>query len=154
VARCGGGSAVGFTQRRNDAKEVPLTENEIAKIVVDAAFKVHQALGPGLLESVYETVLAYELGARGLQVERQVPIGLEYEGMCFDVAFRADLLVEGVLIVELKSVEVVHPVLLRMVSKVVRVGGEIVRDGERLRLLQHFNKLCSFVTAGPCDYSK
>ena len=72
---------------------------------MDATFKVHKALVPGLLESVYETVLAHELGARGLRVTRQVPMGIEYDGMRFDEAFRADLLVEELLIVELKSIE-------------------------------------------------
>ncbi len=92
-------AGLSLTQRRKDAKEGRLSENDVAKVVVDAAFKVHTALGPGLLESVYETVLAHELGARGLRVQRQVPIAIEYDGMRFDEAFRADLLVEDVLIV-------------------------------------------------------
>jgi len=61
-----------------------MTENEIGKIVVDCAFKVHQKLGPGLLESVYEVALAYEIKKRGLSVERQVPIPIVYDELCFD----------------------------------------------------------------------
>jgi len=82
-----------------------MEENEIGKTVVDAAVKVHSALGPGLLESVYEAVLARELERRGLSVARQVAVPIEYEGMKFDEGFRADIIVEGKVIIELKSVE-------------------------------------------------
>ena len=82
-----------------------MNENQIAKEVVDAAVKVHTKLGPGLLESVYEAVLARELERRGLSVERQIPIPIEYEGLRFDEGFRADIIVEGKVILELKSVE-------------------------------------------------
>lgn len=82
-----------------------MNENQIAKEVVDAAIKVHAQLGPGLLESVYEVVLARELERRGLRVERQVSIPIEYEGLRFDEGFRADIIVEGKVILELKSVE-------------------------------------------------
>ena len=82
-----------------------MNENQIAKEVVDAAVKVHTKLGSGLLESVYEAVLARELERRGLSVERQIPIPIEYEGLRFDEGFRADIIVEGKVILELKSVE-------------------------------------------------
>jgi GxxExxY protein len=82
-----------------------MTENEIGKIVVDAAVAVHRALGPGLLESVYEAVLAAELRDRGLRVERQASVSIEFRGLRFDEGFRADLIVEGKLLLELKSVE-------------------------------------------------
>jgi len=82
-----------------------MDENEIGRIIVDAAIAVHRELGPGLLESVYEAVLAQELRNRGLQVERQVPIPIEWRGMQFEEGFRADLLVEGKVITELKSAE-------------------------------------------------
>ena len=71
-----------------------MTENEIGKVVVDTAVAVHRELGPGLLESVYEVALAYELGQRGLRVQRQVPVTIRYKDMTFDEAFRADLVVE------------------------------------------------------------
>lgn len=82
-----------------------MTENQIGKEIVDAGVKIHRALGPGLLESVYEIVLAHELTNRGLRVQRQVPVPIVYEGIHFDEAFRADLIVNGLVIVEIKSVE-------------------------------------------------
>ncbi len=82
-----------------------MEENEIGREVVDAAVKVHSLLGPGLLESVYEVVLARELERRGLAVVRQQAVPIEYEGMQFDEGFRADIIVEGKVILELKSVE-------------------------------------------------
>ncbi len=84
-------------------------ENEIGTVIVDCAVHLHQDLGPGLLETVYEVTLARKLEMRGLSVQRQVPIAIEYEGQKFYEGFRADLIVEGTVIVELKSVETVHP---------------------------------------------
>jgi iron complex transport system substrate-binding protein len=84
--------------------------DELAAIAVDCGFKVHSALGPGLLESAYEAVLAASLARRGLRVERQKPIPIRYEGVILDEGFRADLLVEGALLVELKSVERLAPI--------------------------------------------
>ena len=82
-----------------------MTENEIGRIVVDCAVGLHKALGPGLLESVYEIALAYELERRGCAVVRQVPIPIQYQDIRFDEGFRADIVVEGKVILELKSVE-------------------------------------------------
>jgi GxxExxY protein len=82
-----------------------MTENEIARQVLDAAFVVHTKLGPGLLETVYEVVLAHELRKKKLPVERQRPMPIMYDGIRFDEAFRFDLLVESKVIVELRSVE-------------------------------------------------
>ncbi len=82
-----------------------MTENEVAKIVVDAAFKIHTQLGPGLLETVYEVVLAHELRKQGLSVARQVLIPIVFDGLRFEEGFRADLIVDELLIVELKSVD-------------------------------------------------
>jgi GxxExxY protein len=87
-----------------------MTENAIAKEIVDAAFRIHTTLGPGLLESVYQTVLAYELGRRGLRAVSQQAIPVVYEGIRIDTGFRADLVVEDKVIVEIKSVEVLAPV--------------------------------------------
>ena len=125
-------------QRRRGAKK--MTENEIAKIIVDVAYHVHKRLGPGLLESVYETVLAYELKKRGLRVERQVPVAIVYDEIKFDEGFRADLIVEDKVIAELKSVENVVPVhkkqlltYLRLTDKrlglLINFGSELIRDG-------------------------
>jgi len=82
-----------------------MTENAIAKEIVDAAFRIHTSLGPGLLESVYDTVLAYELGRRGLRVVRQQAIPVVYDNLRIEAGFRADLIVEDKVIVEVKSVE-------------------------------------------------
>ncbi len=84
-------------------------ENEIGTIIVDQAIKLPQTLGPGLLETVYETILARKLEQAGLEVQRQVPIPIVFEGMSFDEGFRADLIVNNLVIVELKSVEKLHP---------------------------------------------
>ena len=117
-----------------------MTENEIAKIVVDAAFHVHTKLGPGLLESVYEVVLAAQLRKRGLQVERQVPVPIQFEELTFDEGFRADIVVENKVILELKSVEQTAPVhrkqvltYLRLADKrlglLINFGSALLKDG-------------------------
>jgi GxxExxY protein len=100
-----------------------MTENEIGKIVVDAAVAVHRALGPGLLESVYETVLAAELRERGLRVERQVSVPIEYRGTRFEEGFRADLIVEGKVLLELKSIEKLSHVHKKQLLTYLRLAG-------------------------------
>lgn len=87
-----------------------MTENEAAKQIEDAAFQVHTSLGPGLLESVYEVVLAYELEQGALQVVRQQAIPVVYHDTRIEMGFRADLIVEDKVIVEIKSVEAIAPV--------------------------------------------
>ena len=94
---------------REDAKARRDVE-EVASLVVDVAFHLHRDLGPGLLETVYEAVLAHQLAQQGLKVERQKPIPICYQGIELNEGFRLDLLVDGQLIVELKSVENLHPV--------------------------------------------
>ena len=84
-----------------------MNENEIGKIIVDCAIRLHMELGPGLFESVYETLLAHRLEEAGLNVARQVSIPIEFDGIRFDEGFRADLIVEEKVIVELKSVETI-----------------------------------------------
>jgi GxxExxY protein len=111
-----------------------MTENEIAKQIVDAAFKIHTTLGPGLLESVYEAVMNYELQKRGLHVDRQVPIAVVYEALRFEEGFRADLIVEGKVIIELKSVEKIAAVHKKQVLTYLRL------TGKRLGLLINFNE--------------
>jgi GxxExxY protein len=117
-----------------------MAPNEITSQIVDAAYKLHTTLGPGLLETVYEVALAHELQKRGLRVRRQVPIPVEYDGIKFDEGFRADLLVEEFVIVELKSVEKNHPVhpkqlrthlvLARLqLGLVLNFGLETMKDG-------------------------
>jgi GxxExxY protein len=109
-----------------------MNENEISKIIVDAALQVHRRTGPGLLETVYEVILAYELRKRGLKVERQVPVPIVYDELCFDEGFRADLIVENTVIVELKSVEETHPVHAKQVLTQLRMSNR------RLGLLINF----------------
>ena len=95
----------------------------MAAVLVDACIKVHRELGPGLLESVYEAVLAHELRMRGCQVARQVPIPVVYQGMRFEEGFRADIVVDGRLLVELKSVERLAPVHKKQVLTYLRLVG-------------------------------
>ena len=111
-----------------------MTENEVATTIVDACFRIHTSLGPGLLESVYETVLAHELRQRGLHVQRQTPVPVSWCGMQFDEGFRADLIVEDLVIVELKSVEQVAPVHAKQLLTYLRL------TGKRLGLLANFGE--------------
>ena len=85
-------------------------ENQITGEIVDAAYRMHSTLGPGLLESVYETTMKYELSRRGLYVQCQQPIAVVYESIRMEEGFRADLIVGGKVIIELKSVEEIAPV--------------------------------------------
>ena len=100
-----------------------MTENQIAKQILDAAFVVHTKLGPGLLESVYEVVLAYELQKRGLTAERQKPMPIIYDNIRFDEAFRSDLVVNGKVIAELKFVEALLPVHAKQLLTQLRLSG-------------------------------
>jgi len=99
-----------------------MTENEIAKQILDAAFRVHTKLGPGLFESVYEVVMAYELKNRGLTADRQKPMPITYDGIRFDEAFRSDIVVNGKVIAELKSVEVLLPVHAKQLLTQLRLS--------------------------------
>ena len=109
-----------------------MNENEIAREIVDAAYKVHTTLGPGLLESAYETVLAYELRKRGLVVVLQQPIPVIYEDVTVEVGYRADVIVDGKVIVELKSVERTAPVHKKQLLTYLRLADK------RLGLLINF----------------
>ncbi|MGO8752953.1 MAG: GxxExxY protein [Thermoguttaceae bacterium] len=117
-----------------------MTENEIAKIVVDAAYSIHRHFGPGLHETVYEVCLLHELKKRGLKAERQVAVKIEYDSIVFDEAFRADLIVENKVVVEIKGVEKIHPIhkkqlltYLRLTTMrlglVINFDAEWIRDG-------------------------
>jgi len=105
----------------------------IAKEIVDAAFKVHKELGPGLLESVYEACLTHELRKRGLQVETQLQLPVRYETVQLDIGFRLDLLVEEEIIVELKAVEVMIPLFEAQLLTYLKLAGK------RLGFLINFN---------------
>ncbi|MCB9927199.1 MAG: GxxExxY protein [Planctomycetaceae bacterium] len=113
-----------------------MTENEVAKVIVDVAYHVHVRLGPGLLESVYQEVMLYELQKRGLKVQAKVPVPIVWDGLLLDKGFEADLIVEDIVIIELKSVEVIHPVHKKQLLTYVRLAdkrlGMLINFGEVL----------------------
>ena len=113
--------------------QATMNPNEITSAVIQSSIEIHQDLGPGLLESVYEDVLAHELAQRGLKVERQKPVPIQYKGLIFPDPFRLDLLVESQVVVELKSVEELMPVNFRQVLTYLRLSGL------NLGLLLNFN---------------
>ena len=100
-----------------------MNENEIGRIIVDRSVRLHKLLGPGLLETVYEVVLANRLTQAGLAVKRQVPIPIEVDGIRFDEGFRADIIVEDKVIIELKSVEQVSKAHQKQVLTYLRLTG-------------------------------
>ncbi len=127
--------------------------DRISGEVIDVAIRLHRDLGPGLLESVYEMVLAAKLQQLGYVVARQVPIDIEFEGLHFSAAFKIDLLVENRLIVEIKSVERLNPVHAKQVLTYLRLmkqpvglllnfGGETLKEGIR-RLVNNHTPLCA-----------
>lgn len=114
--------------------------DEITGIVIDESIRIHRELGPGLLESVYEVVLMRALQRRGLQIERQKVVPFEYDGMVFDEGLKVDLLVEGCVVVELKSVEQLARVHAKQTLTYIRLmnlhvgllinfGGETLKEG-------------------------
>ena len=117
-----------------------MNENEIGAIVVDCAVRLHMELGPGLLETVYEVILAHQLRETGLKVERQVPMPIEFQGIRFDEGFRADIIVDDKVILELKSVESVSKAHKKQVLTYLKLtdmklgfllnfGAALMRDG-------------------------
>lgn len=111
-----------------------MTENEIAKVIVDCCFKVHTELGPGLLESVYEEVLSYALIKRGLNIKRQRGIPVIYENIKMELGFRADIIVENKVIIELKSIDTLAPVHSKQLLTYLKLA-EL-----KLGLLVNFNE--------------
>jgi GxxExxY protein len=99
-----------------------MTENEIARIIVDCAFKIHNTLGPGLLENVYQTALHYELNKRGLRVDSERGIPAIYEEIRLECGFRADLIVENRVIIEIKSIEALAPVHSKILLTYLRLA--------------------------------
>jgi GxxExxY protein len=110
-----------------------MTENHIAAVVVDAALKIHKTLGPGLLESVYQATLSFELRKRGLSVVEQLGLPVHYEAVKLDLGFRVDLLVGDKIVVEIKSIEAVAPVHRKQLQTYLRLMDK------RLGLLINFN---------------
>ena len=111
-----------------------MTENEISQITVNTAYQIHYTLGPGLLESVYEEIMFYELCKQGLTVERQKEIPLIWDELRMEIGFRADLIIENKVIVELKSIETVAPVHPKQLLTYLKV------TGIKLGLLINFNE--------------
>ena len=110
-----------------------MTENDLAKRIVNAAYRIHTTLGPGLLESVYETTLTHELQKLGIKVLRQQALPVVYETIRMDIGFRADLIVGDKVIVEIKSVEALSPVHRKQLLTYLRL------TNKRLGLLINFN---------------
>lgn len=111
-----------------------MTENELSKIIVNTAYQIHTQLGPGLLESVYEEVMYYELVKIGLNVERQKPIPVIWNNLKMEIGFRLDLIVENSVIIELKSVETIAPVHPKQLLTYLRL------TNCKLGLLINFNE--------------
>src|SRR5438045_8818006 len=117
-----------------------MTENEIAAIIIDSAFRIHKALGPGLFESVYEATLEFELRKRGLRINQQVGLPVHYEGIKLEIGFRVDLIVGDKVIVEIKYVEALAPIhkkqlltylrltILRL-GQLINFNVELIKDG-------------------------
>ena len=110
------------------------SEDDLSKVIIGAAIEVHRELGPGLLESTYETCLAHELALRQLHFERQKAIGVTYKGVAVDCGFRADLLVDRLVIVEIKAVEKLAPIHVAQVLTYLKI------TGCKLGLLLNFNE--------------
>jgi GxxExxY protein len=117
-----------------ELEPIPETVDRIATQIVDACFHLHSRLGPGLLESVYETCLTHELTKRGLRVERQVPIPIIYDDLRIEAGFKIDLLVEGSIILEIKAATEDHPVFKAQLLTYMKL------TGIRLGFLINFNK--------------
>ncbi len=122
------------TQRETQRIPIPDAVNETSGIIVDAAFQVHKTLGPGLLESVYEECLRYELSNRELEVKQQVQVPLMYKELQFDCGFRIDLLVNDEVVVEVKAVEAVLPIHSAQLLTYLKI------TEHRVGLLINFNK--------------
>lgn len=111
-----------------------MTENQLSNIIVNTAYNIHMTLGPGLLESVYEEIMFYELSKKGLSVHRQKPIPVFWDNLRMDIGFRADLIVENKVIIELKSVENIAPVHPKQLLTYLKI------TGIKLGLLINFNE--------------
>lgn len=111
-----------------------MKENELSRIIVNTCFEIHTALGPGLLESVYETILFYELTEMGLKVERQKPLPLIWNKIKMNIGFRADLIVENLVLIEIKSVAEIAHVHPKQVLTYLKI------TGLKLGLLINFNE--------------
>ena len=128
------------SRRDAETQRNPEVLNDISGKIVDAAFQIHTKLGPGLLESVYEAILARELANLGFKIERQKPIAIEWDGLQFDEGFRADLIVNDCIVIELKSIETLTAVHSKQLLTYLRLldyplgllinfGAPLIKDG-------------------------
>jgi GxxExxY protein len=117
------------------AENAEKRENHISGVVLDAAIAVHTALGPGLLETAYQACLAYELASRGLKVEVQIPLPIRYRGVFVDAAYRMDIVVEDLVVIEIKAVERLAPVHDAQLLSYLKLSGK------KLGLLINFHVL-------------
>ena len=124
------------TEKHRETQREPISDavNEVTGIIIDAALQVHKSLGPGLLESVYEQCLCYELESRGLEVKNQVQVPLVYRDLQFDCGFRIDVLVNDEVIVEIKAVDVVLPIHTAQLLTYLKI------TENRVGLLINFNE--------------
>ena len=111
-----------------------MTENELSKIIVDTCYQIHVTLGPGLFESVYEEILYYELSQKGLRVSRQQTIPVIWKGVQMGPGFRSDLIVENLVLIEIKSVSAIAPIHFKQVLTYLKL------TGLKLGLLINFNE--------------
>ncbi len=111
-----------------------MNENEISEIIIECCIKIHRILGPGLLESVYEKVLAYELQKKGFKIEQQVSVPIRYENIVFEEGYRADLIVNDLVIIEIKSIKEFDPVHYKQLLTYLKL------TDKKLGLLINFNK--------------
>lgn len=113
-----------------------MTYNELSGLILEVSIDIHKRLGPGLLESVYQVILAHELVKRGCTVEKEEPISLVWDNLHFELGFRADLIVNDLILVELKSVEQIAPVHKEQVLTYLRITGkklgQLINFGEEL----------------------
>jgi GxxExxY protein len=135
-----------LTAETAEGAEVVQEVNQITEAVIGAAMEVHRTLGPGLLESTYEICLCRELSLRGIRFERQVPISVEYKGVKLDCGYRADLVVEGAILVELKSIDALLPIHEAQLLSYLKLGAwhvgliinfnvQLLKHGIRRRVL-------------------
>ncbi len=126
-----------MNQQVTEVPREPISKevDAVASEIVDAAFTVHASLGPGLLESIYELCLLHELKKRGLRVERQVSLPVIYDGIQFDAGFRLDLVVESLVVIELKAVEILLPIHKAQLLTYLKLSGY------RLGLILNFNSV-------------
>lgn len=133
--------------------------NELTWAIIGAALEVHRELGPGLLESAYQECLCRELTLRGLRFKRQCPVPLEYKGLKLDKVYQLDLLVENYCVVEIKSVEALHPLFEAQTLTYMRLGGwrvglllnfnvAVLKEGGIRRLVNNLNETTEIVLPG------